>query len=1461
MLDKVIAAGNKSQPEYRVRNKIHELVPDEPERGALLWQAFAAGETFMMSNALLFPALSQTTEASPVPLDEVIRALGHAAATWKPPGWPEEVPAVIDAHADHAALLARVEELPADRQQSVRCILGLSGTGELTDGDYAFLASVWREQWNHRKQMTDRVGDRLLPPVFWREVLALLLAQDPHSFTFNWTSSVRPVMEIASAEQMMALIFAFKTTNAKFAEVLFECHPDIEPLLAARGDAMLKDLAAGEPIDQNELDMVATSLVHGATLRGEVVDARFDPLLGLLVSCKRKYGAILQDEHLLTLPQDRLEPIVLRENPPDVRAPLCPTPAVLGAWLTGVMGQSGAPSYDDRRNIESRIDTFGDALAPVVAGRLSRKFTRRNVVISKLMSNKSEAFLPTLVGLLDSDAKTRREVSEGLKTWGAPVIPYLAEAPTWGKKARSEAAAILSSLGTEPDAMKLASTWNEVEKDAAIQALLNPLVRQYEALAAADDGDGVQLPRFAGSDLIRLDALMRTMDSVAEIVDFGPDVVDELGHWICEYPRMTWESKFWHNRKGRDVCISLNAQRLVYALARTGAAADLSDADLQRIERFTAEEDGGEQLADLGLTAAAVIAEGFNPESRSWPITGRLYEDTLGERTWSNVKGFLGVYFYFETREERDEHKEKLEDALAAVEEAVRDPSQAATHLGAAVGHLAEFAPPLDGEGKAAIYAEIRTSHIYSDYMKAYGPGCAATVVQWLQENLEDVPVFRTDVVPFRVWQTLVALVRPHVGPQEPVDKHRVNYHRAPELTQVHIDGVLEVLYGEDDNYWDRDRKGKAEVDYQAWKNLEGVLEHFEDSVDLAPVVERIVGFLLQRAPSNALRNPLQLVREHVLSDDKRSDEDRAALVERLTLSLLMGDEDRRMAAYSFLEQRVQAGCSSSPFALETLVAGFSDKSKKPREQAGKSLMAIGLPALPLVYPVLASKKITPRREAAGVVLKVPSPDSVPFIEKALAKEKKADIAELLKLAELACKPLGNIGKMSDAELDQALQDRSDNLPAARICSSRGVPTQRWSGGAELSPKALAWILVHLARVTFKQAPADLEPVIGRLDHRDRDNLARHIPIRPALRVLAVEEVLLERAAHIDRLARKDVEAASALIYQVGLRGSDAAVRMLGQIRAVAKRSRSRNAARWALNRIARQRDVPVETLIEEALPTYGLDGEGRRSLQVDDVAGTFTLTGAGTLVVHVDGDEVMATEVVRSARVAMGLPELVEQITTALRAEEQALDDAMVVRRTWSADAFQRLFLEHPIRRTAARGLVFADEANTLALITSDGLVDRGGKRTSLEGDIHVVHPVEVADADADAWATAIDQTGVASAVAQWTREVFDASLPENQLDKVAREFQAFESGRECRRSMFRMGFTQDQLEGLVYEGVRAYSGGAQVTVKHDGYSLNYMNDREFLEIREISFNEEPPASLVSEVIGLLRRSLAPGS
>ena len=168
--------------------------------------------------------------------------------------------------------------------------------------------------------------------------------------------------------------------------------------------------------------------------------------------------------------------------------------------------------------------------------------------------------------------------------------------------------------------------------------------------------------------------------------------------------------------------------------------------------------------------------------------------------------------------------------------------------------------------------------------------------------------------------------------------------------------------------------------------------------------------------------------------------------------------------------------------------------------------------------------------------------------------------------------------------------------------------------------------------------------------------------------------------------------------------GSDTA---LGQIHEIGRRVRSkalRERARAAMTAIARSRGLSEEDLLDRVVPGCGLDARGTRTFAFGDRRLEFVLSpGLRPMLRELDergrptgalrsmpprpagGDDVPESAAAREEWRAFK-----KQVTSTLKLQADRLERAMRLRRRWSPEDFDRLFVRHPLQIHLVRSVLW---------------------------------------------------------------------------------------------------------------------------------------------------------------------------
>ncbi|MEQ1503069.1 MAG: DUF4132 domain-containing protein [Myxococcota bacterium] len=179
------------------------------------------------------------------------------------------------------------------------------------------------------------------------------------------------------------------------------------------------------------------------------------------------------------------------------------------------------------------------------------------------------------------------------------------------------------------------------------------------------------------------------------------------------------------------------------------------------------------------------------------------------------------------------------------------------------------------------------------------------------------------------------------------------------------------------------------------------------------------------------------------------------------------------------------------------------------------------------------------------------------------------------------------------------------------------------------------------------------------------------------------------------------------------------------------------------LGQVARRRGADPRHVDELLLPTLGLDDRGRVGLDYGPrtFVGTFD-PALEPVLLGVDGRPIRAlpkpsasddpTKARQAQSAWSALKKQVRSVRTTLLGR---LEDGLRTQRTWTPDAFARHLARHPLARHPVSALVWTCGDARFRVDESGEPVDVQDQPVPLVGDLRLAHPVDLPDAERDAW------------------------------------------------------------------------------------------------------------------------------
>ena len=203
------------------------------------------------------------------------------------------------------------------------------------------------------------------------------------------------------------------------------------------------------------------------------------------------------------------------------------------------------------------------------------------------------------------------------------------------------------------------------------------------------------------------------------------------------------------------------------------------------------------------------------------------------------------------------------------------------------------------------------------------------------------------------------------------------------------------------------------------------------------------------------------------------------------------------------------------------------------------------------------------------------------------------------------------------------------------------------------------------------------------------------------------------------------------------------------------------------LNEAAQRAGIGRDELDEISVPTHGLDRDGTRRVAFAQGEAVFRVARNSAALEWFNE----AGKPLKSPSKAIkDEKELFKEVQADLKElnadlaiQPQRLQQFYLQSRRWPADVWRTRYLDHPLMRSLARGLVWwingADGTSVAALSDDAGeeLLDVAGNRVALDGStVRLWHPMDAAVAEVEAWRDRLEALQVTQPFAQVWREVY---------------------------------------------------------------------------------------------------------
>jgi hypothetical protein len=260
---------------------------------------------------------------------------------------------------------------------------------------------------------------------------------------------------------------------------------------------------------------------------------------------------------------------------------------------------------------------------------------------------------------------------------------------------------------------------------------------------------------------------------------------------------------------------------------------------------------------------------------------------------------------------------------------------------------------------------------------------------------------------------------------------------------------------------------------------------------------------------------------------------------------------------------------------------------------------------------------------------------------------------------------------------------------------------------------------------------------------------------------------------------------AAEAVMALALNVSPQALLLVDNITRKIKHKQVKSGALMALDEAAKMRGITREELDDRIVPSFDFDENMQRTF--DYGTRSFKVTLTSTLEIEVfdengkklkslpapgkKDDDHKATEAYTAFK------EMKKQIKTAVKNQKERLEHALSIKREWSTDAWNNLFVKNPLMHQFAIGLIWGIYQGD-KLLQSFRYMEDGSFNTQ-DGDaydlpkhanIGLVHPVELSDAEKAAWKEQLEDYEITQPIEQLDRAVYRVTEEEKEKRRMER-------------------------------------------------------------------------------------------
>ena len=243
-------------------------------------------------------------------------------------------------------------------------------------------------------------------------------------------------------------------------------------------------------------------------------------------------------------------------------------------------------------------------------------------------------------------------------------------------------------------------------------------------------------------------------------------------------------------------------------------------------------------------------------------------------------------------------------------------------------------------------------------------------------------------------------------------------------------------------------------------------------------------------------------------------------------------------------------------------------------------------------------------------------------------------------------------------------------------------------------------------------------------------------------------------------------------VRAMAMGGNDLALLTVDSMSRKFKNKQVRRAAGEALDAAAAAIGISTEELGDRIIPSLGFDERGERV--IDYGTRTFTAAISPALAIELtdeSGKKIKSLpkpgakdDTEKAERAKSDFTALKKSLKAVVQTQQQRLEQALATGRTWTPEAWQKLFVQNPIMHSFATGLVWGvyseGKLGTSFRYMEDGsftdINEDDFELPAVGGNIGLVHPLDLDEASAATWKQQLEDYEITQPITQLERPVY---------------------------------------------------------------------------------------------------------